>query len=82
MTFQKLHQFEGDSIEGETVLLSQEFFKPVYTNTEMLFKCTGGFGCGMHLSGTAVYGSFPDGEHCRISIHDIEGVLIKEDDNG
>ena len=79
----KTTPINGINIEGKMVVLRTTFFKKelrdTLTDVDRLFVAEGGFGCDPNCGGTAVFGYFvKDGENCRISRGDIEGLPPSE----
>lgn len=68
-----------ENFEGKLVIIKEDYFKEEYRNAEnQLFKAKGGFGCDPTKLGRAVFGSFYDGETCRVNRENILGVASEK----
>jgi hypothetical protein len=64
-------------LEGKTVLLKKEFFKPQFQEeSQRIVKVLGGFGAKKDTMGTALYVKFLcDGEETRFEGYQIEKII-------
>jgi hypothetical protein len=65
----------GVFLKGKTVLMKKEAY-PFQTKKGREFKCNSGFGCEPNMiSGTTIFGTWPDGTKDSVHGYDIEKII-------
>jgi len=70
-------------LTGKIVRIKKVAVKDEFQNSDLRFRCQGGFGCKPHTNGTKIFGTWlMDGEEDWVRGWNVEAIVEGDDDEG